>query len=138
MAVFPWNTYSRIELTCDGGAVACRAQVRVVDPAHFEYEVLDITDSTVNPITKSAAMAQLEAAVAWQAAVGAAPADSYARIELQSFFDGVTIVVASKVNGNVVATDETPIDVESSGPLLTTAQSLLEAAHAFVVAAKSL
>lgn len=138
MSVLPWNSYSRIEVTCDAGAISIRAQVRALNPTRFEYEVLDLDDATTLPVTKASALAQLTSAIAWQAASGAVAADVYSRFELQSFMDGVTIVVASKVAGNIVATDETELSLVDNGPFLASAQALLEAAHAYVVAINDL
>lgn len=138
MSVLPWDTYSRLEVTCDAGAVAIRAQVRALNPSRMEYEVLDLDNTTVLPFTKAVAMQQLAAALEWQAAAGAAAADVYSRFELQAMFGDVTIAVASKVNGVIVPSDETQLSVENNGPFLAMARSLLEASHAYVVAAKGL
>lgn len=137
MAVIDWNDYSRIEVTCDAGAIAIRAQVRALGPTRFEYEVLDLTESTTLPVTKASALAQLTSAHAWQAASGAAAPEVYSRFELENFFGATSIVVASKVNGTIVATGNTELSIEG-GPLLASAQALLQSAHAYVVETKGL
>lgn len=142
--VLDWTTYCRVELHCEDNGVSGSCKIRVVDSSgpHFETSVVDFFDTTTKPTTKSDVLAKLESALAWQNTtynVGTqAPASEYGHIELLSSNEEVSILVTSKVNGNLVTSPTTTLSLNNEGPFMDAVQGLFVAAHAFVVADKNL